>query len=392
LEWSGSLGEDRDNLIEFAMNVLIIDDDQVDRLTVRELLRDRFTVLEARSGEEAQPILSRNNIDCVLLDYHIPGTDSLALLREISARKHPVIMLTGEGNEDIAVSAMKEGALDYITKRNLTDDFLTRTISKAVDTANLRRRLYENQEELAKANDQLRGKVAELKRLNDDLETFIHITAHDLKEPLRNLYGYCDLVEREVSSALTSQGKQYMDGLRSNTIRLASLIDDLRELTSITHTQFTHDIVDLNDVIAAVLQDFSSAMADRKVEINLAKMPVVCGMRPLLVELYRNIIGNALKYGDPSAMALDFQAEEPTDEWLLSVHNTGPSIAQSNLERIFQPFCRLGNVTRVEGSGMGLTLCRKIIERHGGRIWAESTPESGVSIKFTLRKQLDAQN
>jgi len=366
------------------ISVLVVDDDTVDRLLVQDLLEDDFQAFEAGSGDEARAYLEREKIDCILLDFLIPGTDSLALLKEFSARRLPVIMMTGEGNEDIAVSAMKQGAQDYINKRKLSKELLQRTINNAVHTIDLKRNLEAKTNQLSDANDELLKKVVELEVLNNDLENFIHIAAHDLREPLKSLSLYCDLLELETKSVLSNKGADFISSIKRSAKRLASLIDDLRALTHIAHSKSQMVLVDLTQVIDEVLHDAHIDSSNSKCVIKRDQLPNVLGYPPFLVELYRNLLENAIKYGVGDPLEIAFTFQQGSEGAVYGVKNSGSFLSPEELVKIFQPFYRMAVHRSTEGTGMGLALCKKIVERHKGKIWAECVPDEGCHFKFTL--------
>lgn len=366
------------------MNLLVIDDDKVDRLMVRELLGADYSIFEAESADVAHEFLEHQQIDCVLLDYLIPGVDSLSLLSDISAKRLPVIMLTGEGNEQIAVKAMKKGARDYINKNSISEDLLSKTISNVVSTNRLERQLAEKQEEVTYANDQLRRKVSELEQLNSDLQSFIHIAAHDLREPVKYLCGYCDVLQRELGASLVGRSQEHIAAIVRSSRRLAELIDDLRELTRIVYLKAELQSVDLNVLIEDLIKEFEHEISTRRIRITKQILPIAQGYKVLLSELYRNLFENALKYGANAEMQIDFTSEDQSGTLVLGLKNSGSEIEPQERERIFQPFYRCAANQKKEGTGIGLTLCRKIVERHAGRIWVESDQALGVHFKFTL--------
>jgi len=369
------------------MNVLVVDDDKVDRIVVRELLEKEFTIFEAESEESVHRCMDSQQIDCVLLDYLIPGTDSLLLLGKIAEKRVPVIMLTGEGNEKIAVNAMKLGAQDYLNKRNLAEELLTRTITNAVGTIELERKLDEKKRELVVANDQLQHKVHELQILNQDLESVIHLTAHDLREPLRNLCGYCGLLKREAGEQLSASCRHYIESIERGAKKLSTLIDNLRMLTRVVYTKAELETIDLNTVVRDIVEDLKPVLESRNVRVIQDSLPSVSGLRVLVEQLYRNLFDNAVKYGPKSDMSIHIGAEQLGSGWVFTVHNSGSAIPQEDLTRIFQPFYRLAQSKNIDGTGMGLALCKKIVERHGGKIWVESAPSDGVRIQFTLSEE-----
>ncbi len=365
------------------MNILLIDDDKVDRIFVREMLVDRYEVFEAETGVAAECHLMSQQINCVLLDYVIPGTDSLMLLREMVDRQYPVILLTGEGNEEVAVSAMKQGAIDYLKKSKLSRELLLKTISTAIETIDLKRQLGEKQREVFIINGKLEEKIEELQSLNRDLESFVHIAAHDLREPIKNLCSYCDLLEYEMPTSVSPRSHEYMGAIRRSAVRLSSLIDDLRALTRVVYTKVEKDRLALNTILDDVLSDFNAQVQDRSVEIRKKGLPEIEGYHPLVRELYRNLVSNALKYGAEKDLCIDFTSEQVGKTIILGVRNNGSTISPEEVEKVFQPFYRLSNSRDKEGTGMGLALCKKIIERHSGKIWVESEGFN-VHVKFIL--------
>lgn len=373
------------------MNVLVVDDDKVDRITVRELLSDGFSIFEAESQLQAQELLNTHHVDCVLLDYLIPGTDSIGLLKEFAQQNLPVIMLTGEGNEHVAVSAMKHGAQDYINKRNLSTELLSRTVNNAVDTIALKRALNEKQAELVFTNDELKSKVAELERLNTDLENLIHMVAHDLREPLRNLSSFSDLLRNELGTGISLRSREYLDFLKGNARRLAALIDSVRALTRVVYAKIAPEQVDLNLLLNDILKEFAKPITDRSVVIKYRSLPVITGLPPLLKELLRNLIANALQYGAQEELVIEICADVQGSATTLTVRNNGEPIEEQHLNKVFIPFYRISTIRDERSPGMGLTLCRKIVERHGGRIWIESSPEMGVEVKCILTGSINGK-
>lgn len=367
-------------------SVLIIDDDRVDRLMVREYIGAKFDLLEAKDGTEAQECLQKADVVCVLLDYHIPGTDSLELLSQCVKKQLPVVMLTGEGNEDVAVTAMKRGAMDYIKKKNLNEEMLLRTLNSSIQTVTLKRQLAGKQKELFDANLALHDKVEELERLNGDLENFIHIAAHDFREPLKTMYNYSDLLERTLNLPGDSDSRAYLDTIRSSVKRLAALIDDLRALTKIGYGKSEKGLYSLTEIIHSVISDYDPQVL-KGVNFKYDILPQVLIYKPLVIELYRNLIDNAIKYGDPQKLIIRFTGTRTGSKWILGVRNNGSSVSETDLQKLFQPFFRGPYEVSREGSGLGLSLCKKIVERHGGMIWIESLPDGEIEFLFTLSKE-----
>jgi signal transduction histidine kinase len=158
----------------------------------------------------------------------------------------------------------------------------------------------------------------------------------------------------------------------------------LRALSRIVYQPVGEAAVSLVEVVDEVRKDFEATLAERQVQLRIGSLPPVRGFRTLLIELYRNLLSNALKYGSTAGLVIECTAEPAADGVILGVRNNGSVVPAEETERIFQPFFRLPNGKNREGTGMGLMLCRKIVERHGGRIWAESSEAAGTHIRFTL--------
>lgn len=366
--------------------VLVIDDDQVDRLMVRELLSSHgFLVAEAKSGEAAEQVLGEGEVGCVLLDYNIPGTDALGLLSRLVAEKVPVVMLTGEGNEAIAVETMKQGAQDYINKGRLTEELLVRAVIGSIKTVELRREIERHQDELAHVNDQLREKLEELETINGDLRAFVHLAAHDFREPLQVMHNYCDLLDRALTQGNSDSAQSFLQAIKRSAKRLANLADGFRTLTKLDHSPPDQEEINLNELIEEIMQELDKQVRERAAQITIAELPLVRGQRALMKELYLNLLSNALKFGRPSdVLHLRVTAERVGSEWVLGVWSNGSSIPRAKAEEIFKPFFRLPEHQESEGTGIGLTLCKKIVERHRGRIWLDGQEEDGVHFRFTI--------
>lgn len=214
------------------MNILVVDDDKVDRLFVRELLDEKFKIFEAQSEREACEVISSQQVDCVLLDYLIPGTDTLALLGNLVLQDLPVIMMTGEGNEVAAVNAIRKGAQDYIKKSGLSDKLLKQTIERAVEAVAHRSNLTRQQQEQLDAATALTTKVGELQRINQELENSVRQITCEFSEPLKAITDYCDLLEQGIASTNVAPCKDYVAGIRDHCAKLAALVP--RRISSFT--------------------------------------------------------------------------------------------------------------------------------------------------------------
>jgi signal transduction histidine kinase len=234
------------------------------------------------------------------------------------------------------------------------------------------------QEELAAAN-------AELQRSNEDLEQFAYVASHDLQEPLRKVASFCQLLEQRYSDQLDERGLQYVAFAVDGAKRMQVLISDLLAFSRIGRTTERFVEVALGDAVGRAVANLSSVLDDSGSEITVeGDLPRVLGDPTLLTTLFQNLIGNAVKFRgeDPPRVRLEARAEG--DRWLLSVSDNGIGIEPRFAERVFVIFQRLHGRDAYPGTGIGLALCRKIVEFHGGQIWLDTGYGPGSRLCFTL--------
>lgn len=344
-------------------SVIVIDDDEIDRRVAVRCLGNAFQTRVFSGGDEALLAASAGDPpDCAIVDFHIPGTDTLALVRELVARSIAVVMLTGHGSEPVAVQTMQSGAFDYLTKHQLSADSLRRAVSNAIEKHRLALQLREQQREM---------------------QWFASIAAHDLRAPLRRMIQFVD-VARMQGSATHPELADTLGCIQRDARRLLDLVDGLSRFMKAGHTQFHPVAVDLNEVAAKVLLNVDLMREERRAEIEIRALPRVLGDPTGLLQLLQNLIGNAIKYaGDPPVIRVEARREDD-GFWRIGVADNGPGIPADRREDIFRPFQRLSMHAEVEGSGLGLAICRRIIERHRGRIWIEDNPTGGTVFCVSL--------
>lgn len=233
---------------------------------------------------------------------------------------------------------------------------------------------------------ELREKTAALERSNADLEHFAHVASHDLQEPLRAVSNYLQLLERRYGDRLDEDGREFVGFAVDGAKRMRQLVRDLLEYSRVGSRVGEMRPVDLREVVDAALSDLEIAIRDSEASVTVdPALPVVHGNPGLLTRLFQNLLGNALKYRHPDRPpVVELRAERNGRFWKIAVRDNGLGIEPQYFERIFVIFQRLHTHERYEGTGVGLAVCRRIVERHGGRIWVESSPGNGSSFFFTL--------
>lgn len=348
-----------------TVNVLVIDDSVDDRTLYRRALKEAFgerlSLAEEGSGESGLAAIEKTEPGCVLLDYSLPGRNGIEVLKRIRP-KHPhlsVILLTGQGNEAIAVQAMKEGAQDYITKATITPETLSRLIRTAMEHSALQKRIEEQ---------------------HAALEIFTHALAHDLKEPVRTVCSFAQMINSGKVGG--DERDEYMRHICNAGERMTLLIDSVFAYTQLDGQEGPrHEVVRLVEAVDAAKDNLSELFRERGALVGTGPLPLVTGSRVQIIQVLQNLMSNAACHS-PKPVHIDIRAEHEGGLVRVVVRDDGPGIAPEYQRQIFEPFRRhnRGNAH----CGLGLTICGKIVEAHGGKIGCESEVGVGSSFFFTL--------
>jgi light-regulated signal transduction histidine kinase (bacteriophytochrome) len=229
----------------------------------------------------------------------------------------------------------------------------------------------------------LRESQTELARSNAELERFAYVASHDLREPLRTITGFLGLLSRRHGWRLDDEGREFLEHAVDGAKRMDALIAELLEYSRTGRSEASSEPTDLAGAWSVAVRNLSAAIADAGAEVTSGPLPVVMADRGEMVQLLQNLLGNAVKYGGP-APRIRVQAIRRGGEWEVSVSDDGPGIDPRHHDRIFVLLQRLHRHDEVEGTGMGLAICKRIVETHGGRIWVESERGEGARFRFTL--------
>lgn len=244
--------------------------------------------------------------------------------------------------------------------------------------------LKKEQAALVKTRDELQDVVAQLKETNQDLDDFNYIASHDLQEPLRKIISFGQLFEQSCQESLTDDGRQFLEFMRDASKRMKNLISDLLSLSRTSRSELQRADLDLNTCLAGVIDLLGHRIQTTKAEIVIPHLPTVSCDRRLIAQLFQNLIGNALKFIAEAAPRVEITAVRRENEWVLGVMDNGIGIDSSFRKRVFQPFHRLHGREEYEGTGIGLSICKKAVQRHDGEIWVDSAPGEGAHFQFTL--------
>ncbi|MGA2404936.1 MAG: ATP-binding protein [Syntrophobacteraceae bacterium] len=251
------------------------------------------------------------------------------------------------------------------------------------------------EEELRKSRDELevrvRERTAELARtvarlelINQELEEFSFVASHDLHEPLRKIQSFCDLVMLSSGDKVDEKGKDYLTRMQGAARRMQLLLKDLLSYSRVATRREPFKPADLKTIITEAAEVFELKIGNPGVKIEISEMPIIEADSSQMARLFQNLISNAVKYGNPQNTLIRIYSDKGKSSCRIYVEDNGIGFDEKFLDRIFSPFQRLHGRSQYSGTGMGLAICRKIVEGHGGRITANSTPGKGSTFIVAL--------
>jgi signal transduction histidine kinase len=362
--------------------VMIVDDDpaQVQALC-RTLPAHGYDPIGFTDPEAALAELRRRQCDLVLADLRMMpgGMDGIALL-QAALEADPdlvVIIMTGAGTIATAVEAMKAGALDYILK-----PFKLSMIIPVLERALAVRRLrLEN----AALERRVREHTAELEAANRELEAFSFSVAHDLRSPLTVILGYADSLIEEFSPQLPHEALVQLQGIVAGAEQMRRLTDGLLRLSRLGRQPLSRQRIDVSGLVREVTDELRRTYGTRQVAVHVGELPDCVADQALLRQVFVNLLSNAFKFtatrSDP-VIAVSGRSEG--SERVYAVRDNGTGFDMSAAERLFGAFQRLHATDQYEGTGIGLSIAARVVQRHGGRIWAEAEVDRGATFRFSV--------
>lgn len=247
--------------------------------------------------------------------------------------------------------------------------------------------LIESRERLVDLNENLKERNKELALMNDELEQFVYIASHDLQEPLRMITSFLSLLEKRIADNLDEKSKQYIYFATDGATRMRSLILDLLKYSRVGREVTLKEFVDLNALLKEVTNLNLQLLAEHHANISIGSLPNVYGIKSALFQVFQNLIQNSVKYRNPGVLPqISIEGEESETHWKFSVKDNGIGIEERYFDKIFIIFQRLHTREEYSGTGIGLAICKKIVEHHKGKIWVESTLGEGSTFHFTIAK------
>ncbi|MFH7030684.1 MAG: ATP-binding protein [Heteroscytonema crispum UTEX LB 1556] len=404
--------------MEETLKILVVDDDEVDRMAVRRALTKagvQMELSEVGDGNSAIATLKDNLYDCVFIDYGLPDQDGLTLIKKLRAIdvKIPLVVLTGQGDEQIAVELMKAGATDYLSKSRLSGEILAQVLRYSIrvhraemqaESANQQLRksnellTHQNQElELQRQQIQLQNiKLLEVSRLKSQ---FLATMSHELRTPMNAIIGFSQLLLRPKSiGELNHKQQDLMERILNNGKHLLMLLNEILDFSQLEtgKLELKPEIFDLSKVVNATVVEMRS-LAERK---NLSLLvhdelhnSIVFNDPHRIRQIVTNLLSNAIKFTETGSIAVEIH-EITGNKVAIVVRDTGIGIAVKDIKNIFEAFRQVDQSTtrKYPGTGLGLAIIDSLVQMMGGKIIVESQLGEGSIFQIELPRQISSPN
>ena len=416
------------------IEVLIAEDSATQAERLRYILeRHQYRVRLARNGEQALQMMHDRVPAIVISDVVMPKMGGYELCRRIRAdeklRSVPVILLTSLADVEEVMKGLECGADNFLTKP-YDEAYLISRIehifenphlrvapqkqeilevffggkkhvlpSAPSQTLNLLLSIYETavqrnealikaQEELQRANDQLAQRTAQLEHANGELEAFTHSVTHDLRAPLRAIKMFSAFLVQDFAAELSPEARDYVDRIQNGSVRMNELIDDLLKLFGASKGRIELQPVNLSTIASSIIDELRRANPERSVDVTIAPAVIATGDESLLRVVMENLLNNAWKFTSkqPSAQ-IAFGTLQSGNRQVNYVRDNGAGFNMALAAKLFMPFQRLHSGAEFAGTGIGLATVKRIVDRHNGEVWAESSPGQGATFFFTLNER-----
>lgn len=412
------------------IKILVVDDREDNLFSIETILeRDGYTLVKANSGRAALKILlNQHDFTLILMDVQMPGMNGLETATLISEReklKHiPIIFITAHNyEEEYIFKGYQMGGVDYIYKP-INPELLRVKVGVFVELYRRNHELLIQEKKLLQANKKLENEIEErkiteekikmlnlqlvennahLQSTNQELDRFAYVASHDLQEPLRKIQLFTDKLIYQMGDRLDNEVQLYLQKIGKASKRMQQLVNDLLKLSRETNENSDFEQTNLNELLNEVLSDMETDIQKKDVKITAGILPVIHVIPSQIRQLFQNIISNSIKFSKPGSIPeihiktevikganipdIDRKLFENTF-YKIYIRDNGIGFDAKHAEEIFVVFKRLHTYHQFEGTGIGLSICKKIVEKHKGFITAQSQPDEGSTFIITLPEKL----
>lgn len=360
------------------ISILVIGAGRRDVECLERILSDsngeKFSLHYCDGLDEAISYIQQEEIDLIFLNLSVPNSHRLKAFTNLSTRvpEIPIIILVGTNQTRLAERAMSAGALDYVIKNQLSTALLSKLVRYAVERKEMEKLLRTHKEALDRANT--------------DLEMFAYVVSHDLQEPLRMVKSYLKLLEKRYQDQFDSTACEFINYAVDGAERMKSLIQSMVRYSRVSTRGQPFAGVKCSKILEEVLESLRDKIYTSRARIESTPLPHIWADPTQISQVFYNLIDNSIKFKNNAAPHIQISCDERKDDWLFSVSDNGMGIESRFIDRIFIVFQRLCLRDEFPGNGMGLAICKRIVQRHGGKIWVDSAPGSGATFYFTIPK------
>lgn len=378
-------------MMEHKLRICLVDDDEDDYVLINALLGDvkagGYELTWVSDFEAGREAILKQEYDVFLVDFRLGEGDGLELLRESAAHgvQRPIILLTGQGDYEIDLEAMRTGAADYLEKEWIDGHILERAIRYSIGAKRA-------QAELLTARDELERRIEErgsdLRAAYSELEQLAYVASHDLQEPLRAIEGVLKFLTEEYNTQLDDHTRRLIDRAVDGAGIIRLLNNRMLAYAGASRETGAPGLIKCSELLGALVAQLEDGTGLPKGAISWDEdLPTVVADAEQLGQVFRHLISNALNHRGEATPTVHVSAVAEEAHWVFSVSDNGVGIAPDQAEEIFYLFSPYHNRQATLGSGISLAVCKKIVEQHRGQIWVESTVGEGATFRFTLPRQ-----
>lgn len=389
------------------IKILLVDDREENLLALETILDgEKYKLVKARSGREALTCLLENqDYYLIIMDVLMPGMDGFETAELIYARRKlhhvPIIFLTAMDIEGNVYRGYKTGGVDYISKPFIPE-LLRAKVEAFVELSRKNKKLIEQEEKLRQINKSLELEIQERKQSEEkvrllnkaleerleelqSLDAFAYSISHDLMSPVNNINGLTCLLLNRYGDNLNEKVLKVTSLIRESTERMAELIRSLLLFSRHANAELQKSKLHMREVVDEVIKEISLYQSIGNFDISIGDLPEVEGDSNMLKQVWLNFISNAIKYSQKtSAPRVEIGGSQENGSTVFYVKDNGAGFDMKDYDKLFGVFQRLHSAKEFEGTGVGLAIVKRIVERHGGKVWAESTPGNGATFYFSI--------